>query len=152
VLVQQVVTSTRAWSDRHPITLETPASLEVWIDPSRIEQVLANLLDNAIKHSPHGEPIVVTLSQPAPGTIELTVSDRGIGIPVQARDRIFERFFQARSDDAMQGLGLGLYVSRQIVELHGGQLRADFPTDGGTRFVVTLPTGIEALAVSHAAD
>jgi signal transduction histidine kinase len=52
----------------------------------------------------------------------------------------------------MQGLGLGLYVSRQIVELHGGQIRADFPTDGGTRFVVTLPIGVEALAVSHAAD
>jgi signal transduction histidine kinase len=45
-----------------------------------------------------------------------------------------------------------LYVSRQIVELHGGEIRADFPTDGGTRFVVTLPTSIEALAVSHAAD
>ena len=152
VLVEQVVTSTRAWSDRHPIVLEMPASLEAWIDPLRLEQVLANLLDNAIKHSPHGEPIVVTLSLPTPGTVELAVSDRGIGIPIEARDRIFERFFQARSDDATQGLGLGLYVSRQIVELHGGQIRADFPTDGGTRFVVTLPVGIEALAVSHAAD
>jgi signal transduction histidine kinase len=94
----------------------------------------------------------VTLSLPTPGTVELAVSDRGIGIPTDARDRIFERFFQARSDDAMQGLGLGLYVSRQIVELHGGQIRADFPTDGGTRFVVTLPIGVEALAVSQAAD
>ena len=152
VLVEHVVTSTRAWSDRHSITLETPASLVAWIDPSRIEQVLANLLDNAIKHSPQGEPIVVTLTQPAPDTIELAVSDRGVGIPIEARDRIFERFFQARSDDSMQGLGLGLYVSRQIVELHGGQIRADFPTDGGSRFVVTLPIGIEALAVSYAAD
>lgn len=152
VLVEQVVTSTRAWSDQHPITLATPGPLEAWIDPARIEQVLANLLDNAIKHSPHGEPIAVTLSQPAPGTIELAVSDRGIGIPIEARERIFERFFQARSDDATQGLGLGLYVSRQIVELHGGQIRVDFPADGGTRFVVTLPISIETLAVSHAAD
>lgn len=151
-LVEQVVTSTRAWSDRHVITLETPGSLEAWIDPPRIEQVLANLLDNAIKHSPHGEPIAVTLSQPAPGAIELAVSDRGMGIPIQARDRIFERFFQARSDDATQGFGLGLYVSRQIVELHDGQIRADFPPEGGSRFVVTLPIGSEALAVSRAAD
>jgi signal transduction histidine kinase len=76
-----------------------------------------------------------------------------VGIPIEARDRIFERFFQARSDDATQGLGLGLYVSRQIVELHGGQIRADFPTEGGTHFVVTLPVGLdEALTVSHAAD
>jgi two-component system, OmpR family, sensor histidine kinase VicK len=152
VLVEQVVSTTRAWTGRHSIALETPASLKAWIDPSRIEQVLANLLDNAIKHSPNGEPIAVKLSLPAPGTIELAVSDRGIGIPIQARDRIFERFFRARSDDATQGLGLGLYVSRQIVELHGGQIRADFPADGGSRFVVTLPLGKEALAVSHAAD
>ena len=139
-------------TDRHPIVLETPASLQAWIDPLRLEQVLANLLDNAIKHSPDGEPIVVTLCEPQPGTLELAVSDRGIGIPIEARDRIFERFFQARPEDATQGLGLGLYVSRQIVELHGGEIRAEFPADGGTRFVVTLPTGIESLAVSHAAD
>jgi signal transduction histidine kinase len=151
-LVEQVTTSTRAWSDRHPIVLETPASLEVWVDPLRLEQVLANLLENAIKHSPHGAPIVVTLSLPTPGTVELSVGDRGIGIPIEARDRIFERFFQARSDDVTQGLGLSLYVSQKIVELHGGQIRADFPTEGGTRFVVTLPVGVEALAVSHAAD
>src|SRR5215213_2843091 len=151
-LVEQVVNSTRAWSDRHPLALERPASLQAWIDPLRLEQVLTNLLDNAIKHSRHGEPIVVTLAQPLPGTLELTVSDRGIGIPIEARDRIFERFFQARPEDATQGLGLGLYVSRQIVELHGGEIRADFPTDGGTRFVVTLPTNVEAPAVSHAAD
>jgi signal transduction histidine kinase len=151
-LVEQVVSTTRASTDRHSIALETPASLQAWIDPLRLEQVLANLLDNAIKHSPHGEPIAVTLSLPAPGTIELTVSDRGIGIPIEARDQVFERFFQARPEDATQGLGLGLYVSRQIVELHGGEMRADFPTHGGTRFVVTLPMGMETLAVSHAAD
>src|SRR5215213_5432542 len=101
-LVEQVVSSTRAGSDLHPIALETPASLQAWIDPLRIEQVLTNLLDNAIKHSPRGEPIVVMLSQPLPGILELAVSDRGIGIPIEARDRIFERFFQVRSDDAIQ--------------------------------------------------
>jgi signal transduction histidine kinase len=152
VLVEQVVSTTRARTDRHPIALETPTSLQAWIDQLRLEQVLANLLDNAIKHGPQGEQILVTLSRPAPGTIELAVSDRGIGIPIEARDRIFERFFQARPEDATQGLGLGLYVSRQIVELHGGEIRVDFPAEGGTRFVVTLPAGIEALAVSHAAD
>src|SRR5918994_1255742 len=95
-LAEQVVSRTRAGTDRHPIVLETPASVPAWIDPLRLEQVLANLLDNAIKHSPDGEPIVVTLSLPAPGMIELAVSDRGIGIPIEARDQIFECFFQAR--------------------------------------------------------
>jgi signal transduction histidine kinase len=152
ILLEQVISSTRTWADRHSIALETPASLRAWIDPLRLEQVLANLLDNAIKHSPQGEPIVVTLSQPLAGTLELTVSDRGIGIPIEARDRIFQRYFQARPEDATQGLGLGLYVSRQIVELHGGEIRADFPAVGGTRFVVTLPTSVESLTVSQAAD
>src|SRR5918994_3824162 len=90
VLAEQVVSRTRAGTDWHPIVLETPASVPAWIDPLRLEQVLANLLDNAIKHSPDGEPIVVTLSLPAPGMIELAVSDRGIGIPIEARDQIFE--------------------------------------------------------------
>jgi hypothetical protein len=98
-LVEQVVSSTQTRSEQHVIALETPASLRAWIDPLRIEQVLANLLDNAIKHSPRGEPIVVTLTQPAPETLELSVSDRGVGILIEARDRIFERFFQARPDD-----------------------------------------------------
>jgi signal transduction histidine kinase len=97
--VEQVVSSTQTRSEQHVIALETPASLRAWIDPLRIEQVLANLLDNAIKHSPRGEPIVVTLTQPAPETLELNVSDRGVGILIEARDRIFERFFQARPDD-----------------------------------------------------
>jgi len=152
LLVEQVVSGRRARSERHPITLEATASLQAWIDPLRLEQILANLLDNAIKHSPPGEPIVVTLSRTSPGTLELSVSDRGVGIPIEARDRIFKRFFQARADDATQGLGLGLYVSQQIAELHGGEIRADFPAEGGTRFVVALPVGNEALAVSHAAD
>jgi signal transduction histidine kinase len=151
-LVALEVINTQARSDGHQITLQAPQSLTAWVDPIRLEQVLANLLDNAIKHSPHGEPIVVTLSQPMSDTLELTVSDRGVGIPIEARDRIFERFFQARSDDATRGLGLGLYVSRKIVELHRGQIRADFSPDGGTRFVVTLPVGVEALVASHAAD
>ena len=55
------------------------------------------------------------------------------------RDRVFERFFQAHAEGYRSGMGLGLYISRQIVELHGGQIEAEFPPDGGTRFVVRLP-------------
>ena len=139
LLAEQAVASARAKSDQHPITLERWARLDVDVDPLRLKQVLTNLLDNAIKYSPGGEPIVVTLSRPVPGCAELAVTDGGIGIPLEARARIFERFFQARGDDSAQGLGLGLYVSQQIVELHGGQIRAEFPPQGGTRIVVSLP-------------
>ena len=151
LLAEQAVASARVKTDRHPITLERPVKLEAEVDPVRLKHVLTNLLDNAVKYSPHGEPIVVNLSQPAPGRAELAVVDHGIGIPLEARARIFERFFQARSDDASQGLGLGLFVSRQIVELHGGQIRVEFPPHGGTRVVISLPTGMETIADLRAA-
>jgi signal transduction histidine kinase len=145
ILVEQAVASARVKTDRHLITLERPAKLFAEVDPLRLKQVLTNLLDNAVKYSPHGEPIVVILSQPAPGRAELTVVDHGIGIPLEARARIFERFFQARADDTSQGLGLGLFVSRQIVELHGGQIRVEFPRHGETRIVVSLPTDMKTI-------
>jgi signal transduction histidine kinase len=74
--------------------------------------------------------------------VELSVRDRGVGIPAEHRAHIFDRFYQAHAGGQltnMAGLGLGLYISRQIVELHGGTIEAQFPEDGGTRIVVRLP-------------
>jgi len=76
----------------------------------------------------------------ANGTLQLVLRDRGIGIPVDRRARMFEPYYQAHPGTERSGLGLGLYVSRRIVEQHGGTIRADFPSDGGTRFVLSLPT------------
>ena len=72
-------------------------------------------------------------------TARLSVTDRGLGIEPEHRSRIFDRFYQARPGGHLIGLGLGLYISRQIVELHGGQISAEFPAEGGTRFVVSVP-------------
>jgi excisionase family DNA binding protein len=141
-LVRQVVAGVQMRSDQHPLTLIVPPSLEALVDPLRLEQVLTNLLDNAVKYSPDGGPIEVVLSRLGGGAAELSVRDRGVGIPPEKRGQIFERFFQAHGDGYLSGLGLGLYVSRQIVERHNGQLRAEFPPDGGTRFVATLPLGL----------
>ena len=138
-LLQQVVADARVANDLHSITLAVPGPVAAQVDPLRLEQVLANLLDNAIKFSPDGSPIEVVLSQPDGAAVELSVRDRGIGIPPEKRDRMFERFCQAHADGPNLGLGLGLYISRQIVELHGGEIGAEFPPDGGTRFVVRLP-------------
>jgi hypothetical protein len=109
------------------------------VDPLRLEQVVANLLSNAIKYSPPGRPIDVEVATPTADTVSIAVQDRGIGIPAEHQRRLFERFYQARPGDRVAGLGLGLYISRQIVELHGGRIEVESPPDGGTRFIVSLP-------------
>jgi signal transduction histidine kinase len=143
-LVGQAVSDVRAASERHPITLATPVALEARIDPLRLEQVLTNLLDNARKYSPGGGRIDVTLSRTDQGLAELTVRDYGLGIPPEKRAQIFERFYQAHAEGYGSGWGLGLYISHQIVALHGGEIRAEFPPDGGTRFIVRLPIAAHA--------
>ena len=109
------------------------------VDPVRFEQVIANLLDNAIKYSPDGGPIELELTRPSAASVQLAVRDHGLGIAPERRSQIFDRFYQAHGEGYRSGMGLGLYISRQIVELHGGELWAEFPPDGGSRFVVRLP-------------
>jgi PAS domain S-box-containing protein len=138
-LVKQVVANIHSRSDRHPINLEAPASLEAEIDPLRLEQVVVNLLDNAVKYSPDGGDIHVWLGRTDPGTVALSIRDHGLGIPPDKRGEIFERFYQAHGSGHRSGLGLGLYICRQIVEMHGGSIAAEFPPDGGTRMFVQLP-------------
>jgi excisionase family DNA binding protein len=139
-LVGVVVGQAREWSDRHPISMDSPPSLVANVDPLRLEQVLTNLLDNAVKYSPDGGGIDVRLAPCVDDrVVELAVRDRGLGIPADRRDQIFERFYQAHGNGYRSGMGLGLHISREIVELHGGEIRAEFPADGGTRFVVRLP-------------
>jgi signal transduction histidine kinase len=75
--------------------------------------------------------------------VQIVVIDYGIGIPVERRGQIFERFYQAHADGYRSGMGLGLYISRQIVDLHGGALSAEFPDDGGCRFTLRLPLGLD---------
>jgi two-component system phosphate regulon sensor histidine kinase PhoR len=125
-----------------------PPSAQADIDPLRIEQVLANLLDNAIRYSPDGGDVIVEVSAPDPDHVRIAVRDHGPGIPEASRERIFDRFYQVQAATARSGMGLGLYISRQFVELHGGQIAATAPPDGGTRMIVTLPTRDPTAAVA----
>lgn len=108
-------------------------------DRLRIEQVVTNLMSNAIKYGA-GRPIEVVTTRDA-DVARLTVRDHGIGIAPGDEARIFGRFERAVSERHYGGFGLGLWISRQIVEAHGGSIRFDRPADVGTRFTVELPTG-----------
>lgn len=135
-----------------------PEDAVAWADPARLHQVLANLLDNAARHSPPGGSVRITASVTG-GDLRLEVSDDGPGIPPHDRDRVFERFYRGNRDnsrDVTGGTGLGLAIARWAVALHGGSIsvtgndvpsgridgRTTEPPDGvasGCRFLVHLP-------------
>jgi PAS domain S-box-containing protein len=140
-LVRQAVEEAQALTDHHELVLVAPDAIYAELDGIRFQQVVTNLLDNAIKYSPGGGRIDVTLEQPAPDRLRLAVRDRGIGVPRGHEARVFERYYQAHARSHQSGLGLGLYVSQQLIEQHGGRLWFERPADGGSRFVLELPIG-----------
>lgn len=143
-LIESVAAGARQRAGQHQIVVRlAPGSLRAWVDPVRIEQVVTNLIDNALKFSREDGRIEIDLLADG-DTIRIAVTDHGIGIPPEHRGHIFDRFYQAHEGNAAVGLGLGLYISAQIVELHGGRIAAEFPAAGGTRMVVSLPRSAAA--------
>ncbi len=138
-LVEGVTLAVQISANSHHITLIAPAPVMAWVDSLRLRQVLTNLIDNAIKYTPEGATIDLEVFTADPQTACIAVTDHGPGIAPEHRERIFDRFYRIRSGDDISGMGLGLYISRQIVNLHGGRIVAEFPPDGGTRFVISLP-------------
>jgi two-component system, OmpR family, phosphate regulon sensor histidine kinase PhoR len=138
-LCRRVVADVGCARECDAIVLDAPPSLVACVDALRLEQLLCNLLDNAVRYSPAGATIDVSLRRLGPDEFELAVRDRGPGIPAEKREQVFERFFQVDPNGVDGGLGLGLFVCRQIAELHGGAIGVECPDDGGTRFVARLP-------------
>ena len=140
----------RAGADRSAakrVTLSSrvePALPRVRLDPERIGQVLGNLLDNALRHTPPGgEVTIAAASTPARDAITITVADTGTGIPAEHLPHVFERFYRVdrARDRAHGGSGIGLAITRALVEAHGGTIAAaSAGLDRGARFTITLPT------------
>ncbi|MGZ8219212.1 DUF4118 domain-containing protein [Methylomagnum sp.] len=121
------------------VSVRLPRDLPlVLVDGVMLEQVLANLLDNAAKYSPPGTPIEITAESSA-FTLTVSVADRGPGIPAGREEKLFEKFVRAHPEGAQSGVGLGLAICRAIVEAHGGWIRAKNRGTGGAIFTFTLP-------------
>jgi signal transduction histidine kinase len=129
-------------SPQHTLQLEL-APVEGEFDELRIEQVLHNLVANAIKYSPNGGPIEVRVRLLSPSEVELSVADRGIGLGGEDKEQLFERFERGerKALKGIYGLGVGLYVSREIVRRHGGRISLHNREGGGTVAMVVLPLG-----------
>jgi PAS domain S-box-containing protein len=117
-----------------------PEGLTIKADPDRIEQALANLISNALKYSPKGAHITLAAKR-VKGSVRILVNDKGPGIPKEFRDRIFSRFAQADSTDTRQkgGSGLGLSITKAIVEAHGGSIGFKTALGKGSTFFLDLP-------------
>jgi signal transduction histidine kinase len=124
------------------VRLQAADVVEGWWDRARLEQVVTSLVANALKYG-QGEPVEVQVTCDA-GTARVTVRDHGIGIAPADQSRIFERFERAVSSRRFGGLGLGLWISRQIVEAHGGRISVASSPGQGATFTVTLPVDLPA--------
>lgn len=121
------------------IHVSAPEALWLEADAARLDQVVSNLLDNGLKYSGSGDPVELSLID-AGSEVEIKVSDRGIGLDAETKDRIFEAFGRGANAEHYQGIGLGLYISQRIVSRHGGRIQASGRADGpGSTFTVTLP-------------
>ena len=115
-----------------------PEPVEVKADPSRLEQVLVNLIHNAIKFTNPGGEVILS-AEPAEGFVRFSVRDTGAGIPAEDLERIFERFYKADRARSSGGTGLGLSIARHIVEAHGGKIWAESVEGRGSTFYFTIP-------------
>jgi len=125
------------------MALRCPALPPVHADAQRIEQVVGNLIDNALKFTPRGGAVCVQAECVDPQCVQVMVDDTGPGIPPAQRARIFERFAQVDGSDerGRRGLGLGLYICHELVTRQGGRIWTEDAPGSGSRFTFTLPTG-----------
>lgn len=124
--------------DTPRIRFEPPRAVRIQGDPDRIAQIIGNLLDNALKYSPPGSAIDVSLTVVG-AEAEIRVTDRGVGVPVAERGTLFAPFFRTSRTRDIAGTGLGLHISRRIAELHHGRLWLGSSSDAGSVFMLALP-------------
>jgi len=141
-----------------PVEVDIEAELPVVrVDERAVSEVVYTLVDNAAKYSPAGTPIRITAERAQNGMIQMSIEDRGRGIPVHLRERVFDKFFRATRDGDVSthqpsGTGMGLAIAKGIIEAHNGRIWIDGGANGrGTRVTFTLPIGDEEIEANEAA-
>jgi two-component system sensor histidine kinase KdpD len=147
-IVGTALAHVRKGLSEHPVKTHGPADLPlIFVDAIALDQVLVNLLDNAILYTPPGTPIDIAAAV-AGETVILEIGDRGPGLPKDDPPRVFQKFFRggrragnAADNGARRGVGLGLAICKGIVELHQGTITAENRPDGGALFRISIPLG-----------
>lgn len=138
-LIDRVVQSQRPLLQDHTFDIDIPSTVAVIIaDEDKLEQILFNLVNNAIKYSPQGG-LVRIQARRREGAVEISVQDQGIGIPPEQIPHLFQRYHRTDASRRIKGIGIGLYLVRHLVEAHGGQIRASSTPGKGTLFTFSLP-------------
>lgn len=136
--IARAVVANLGVEESRSICLEANGSAPVLADAGRVERVLENLVGNALRYSAPGMPVTVRIVTNATEAV-VTVADRGVGIPAAELPKLFQRFYRATGTRSINGLGLGLYNSRLIVESHGGRMWAESEVGAGSTFGFALP-------------
>lgn len=139
-LVKEIVEELQLTTSHHKLELKLAESQPVYADRERIGQVITNLLTNAIKYSPGADSVVIS-SFVREGSVGLSVQDFGVGIPLDKKDRVFEQFFRVggSEQDTYPGLGLGLYISSEIIKRERGKIWVESEEGRGSTFCFSLP-------------
>jgi len=145
-LVEVVIDRLGSRLTDHPVTVDIPEALPlVDIDYVLVDQMLTNLLENAVRHTPAGTPVLVVASLGRRRFIDLRVADRGPGVAEAERDRIFDQFYRLPASGAAgraAGTGMGLAICQAIAQAHGGRIWVETTPDGGATFAVELPAAV----------
>lgn len=137
-ILRQTIQSQQASTKHHSIILKSPKEIYGNWDEERISQLFSNLISNAIKYSPKGHRILVA-AEKNNHLVSVSVTDRGLGIPVHQRENLFQPFMRLHKESGIKGTGLGLYISKAIVDAHQGKISVKSRKGKGTTFIVKLP-------------
>ncbi|MDQ6889068.1 MAG: PAS domain-containing sensor histidine kinase [Bacteroidota bacterium] len=145
-LVQETMENVQNLSQLHFLSAKANESISFRGDRRRLEQVITNLLTNAVKYSPQSNQVIIT-SAFKDNSILLSIQDFGIGIEKENQDKIFDRFYRVKNNSGFGGLGLGLFISAKIIKAHNGDIWVESQPGRGSTFYISLPHYVDEGAV-----